>query len=207
MKTRSIMFDHDREYGRDIRVAGILALVLVTVAFLFMPQPRVELLRARAPVVDWTLTIEKPLPVVYEPPKPVVQAPRGVPRASDNPEAPTIGPNTDFNELKPDITAPTIETNVPFPKVERKPRLVREVVPDYPEMARAAGIEGKVIVSMVVDTLGNVASAEIYASSGNASLDRAAIEAAYKCGFTPGYQRDRPVVVRNVILPFNFKLR
>jgi protein TonB len=207
MKIRSTVFDHDREYGRDIRVAGIAALVLVTAAFLFMPQPRVESLRARAPIVDWTPTIEKPLPVTYAPPKPVVQAPRGVPQASDNPEAPTIGPNTDFGELKPDITAPTIETNVPFARVERKPRLVREVVPDYPEMARAAGIEGKVIVSMVVDTLGNVASAEICASSGNASLDRAAIEAAYKSGFTPGYQRDRPVVVRNVILPFNFKLR
>jgi protein TonB len=84
---------------------------------------------------------------------------------------------------------------------------VREVLPDYPEMARAAGIEGKVIVAMVVDTLGNVASAEVFATSGSALLDRAALEASYKCGFTPGFQRDRPVIVRNVILPFNFRLQ
>jgi protein TonB len=206
MKTRSIAFDHDREYGRDIRVAGIAALVLVTAAFLFMPQPKVEPFRPHGQA-EWSFTIEDPVPVIYDPPEPVAQAPRGVPLASDNPEAPTIAPNTDFNELRPDITDPTIETNIPFWKVERKPKLVREVVPDYPEMARAAGIEGKVIISMVVDTLGNVASAEVFATSGNALLDRAAVEAAYKCGFTPGFQRDRPVVVRNVVLPFNFRLQ
>jgi TonB family protein len=205
MKTRSTVFDHDLAYGRDIRIAGIAALVLVAAAFLFVPPPKVAPCRLRGPV-EWNFTIEDPAPVIYNPPKPVVQAPRGVPLASDNPEVLTIGPNTGFNELKPDITAPTIETNVPFWKVERKPRLVREAVPDYPEMARAAGIEGRVIVSMVVDALGNVASAEVYATSGNVLLDRAALDAAYKCGFAPGFQRDRPVVVRNVIVPFNFRL-
>jgi protein TonB len=74
-------------------------------------------------------------------------------------------------------------------------------------MALAAGVEGKVVVSMAVDTLGNVSSVEVYASSGNVLLDQAAVAAAHQCRFTPGFQRDRPVVVRNVILPFNFKLR
>jgi len=184
----------------------VVSLVAVIAAFLFAPQPQIAPYRLCAPA-EWELVIENPAPVIYDPPKPVVQAPRGVPMASENPEAQTIAPNTDFKELKPDITVTTIETNVPFWKVERKPRLVREIVPDYPDMACAAGIEGKVLVSVVVDTLGNVASAEVYATSGNVQLDRAAVEAAYKCGFTPGYQRDRPVVVRNVILPFSFRLQ
>ena len=191
MKTISTVFDHDREYGRDIRIAGVLALVSVTVAFLAV----------------WDFTVEDLGPVVYDPPKPPEPVHRGVPVASDNPEVPTIGPNTDFNELKPDITVPTIDSDIPFWKVERKPRLVREAMPDYPAMARAAGMEGKVVVSMVVDTLGNVAHADVYATSGNVLLDQAAVAAAYQCRFTPGYQRDRPVVVRNVILPFNFKLQ
>ena len=206
MKTRSTVFDHDLEYGRDIRIAGAVALVFVTAAFLFVPQPQVAPYRLRGPG-EWNITVDDPMPVAYDPPKPVEPVPRGVPLASDNPEAPTIGPNTDFNELKPDITVPTLDANIPFWKVERKPKLVREARPDYPEMARSAGIEGKVVISMVVDTLGNVASADVYATSGNAMLDRAAVEAAYKCGFAPGYQRDRPVVVRNVILPFNFRLQ
>ena len=206
MKIRSIAFDHDREYGRDIRVAGIVALVLVTMAFLFMPQPKVEAYRLRAPAVDWTLTIENPAPVIYIPPKPVEPAPRGIPMASDNPEALTVVKNTSFNELKMVVTETKLEA-VDFIKVEHRPALTRHVVPDYPEMARAAGIEGKVVVSMVVDTLGNVASAEVYATSGNTLLDQAAVQAAYRCGFTPGFQRDRPVVVRNVVIPFNFRLQ
>jgi hypothetical protein len=157
MKTRRIMFDYDLGYGRDIRIAGILALMLVTVAFLFMPQPKVEPHRLHGQG-DWILTIESPVPAIYDPPKPAGLVPRSVPAASDNPEAPTIDPNTGFNELRPDVTATTIEAKIPFWKVESKPKLVHEVVPDYPEMARTAGIEGKVIVAMVVDALGNVAA-------------------------------------------------
>ena len=206
MKTRSTAFDRDLVYGRDIRIAGIAALVLVTMAFLFMPQPKVEAYRLRAPVIEWVPNVDNPSPVNHVAPKPEIRVPRSVPVPSDNPDAQTISPNTSFDELKVDVTAPTID-NVPFWKVERKPRLVREAMPDYPAMARDAGIEGKVIVSMVVDTLGNVAGAEVIGTSGNSLLDRAALDAAYKCGFNPGFQRDRPVVVRNVVIPFNFRLQ
>jgi len=206
MKTMSTVFDHDLEYGRDIRIASVVALVSVGVAFLFVPQPKIEPYRLRGPV-EWNFTVEDPGPVVYDPPKPPEPVHRGVPVASDNPEAPTIGPNTTFNELKPDVTAPTLDPDIPFWKVERKPELTHKVIPDYPEMARAAGIEGKAVISMVVDTLGNVVHVEVYATSGNVLLDQAAVAAAYQCRFTPGYQRDRPVTVRQLILPFNFKLQ
>lgn len=205
MKTGTTRFDYDLEYGRDIRLAGAAALVLVIGAFLFLPQPRVEPYRLRRPVVmDFTPLV--PTPVVYVPPEPVEPVRSGVPVASVNPEVATIGPTNDFHELKPDLAVVELP-EVPFIIVEHKPRLVRAAQPEYPEMARAAGIEGKVVVSMVVDTLGNVAKAEVYATSGNTLLDQAAVNAAYKCGFVPGYQRDRPVVVRNVILPFNFRLQ
>ena len=206
MKTRCTEFDHDLVYGRDIRIAGALALAAVLAAFLFAPQPRVEPYRLRGLVVPDVIVVD-PGPVVYNPPKPAEPARIRVPIASDSPEAPTIDPNTSFNELKPNVTEPILDSAIAFIRVEKKPKLVHEVMPAYPEMARAAGIEGKVVVSMVVDTLGNVASAEVYATSGNVMLDRAAVEAALRCGFTPGYQRDRPVVVRNVIMPFNFRLQ
>ncbi len=205
MKTMSTVYDHDREYGRDIRIAGVVALVSVTAAFLFAPQPKVEPYRLRRPAVS-DLVIVDPGPLVYVPPKPPEPVRRGIPVASDNPEVPTIGPNTDFNELNPDITAPVLE-DVKFWKVERKPRLLANVTPVYPEMARAAGIEGKVVVSMVVDTLGNVARAHVHATSGNVLLDRAAVDAAYGCTFSPGYQRDRPVQVSEVVMTFNFSLQ
>jgi len=206
MKTRTARFDYDLEYGRDIRLAGAAALVLVIAAFLFLPQLRVEPFRLRGPVgPDLTIVVE-PAPIPYVPPKPAEPIPRGVPQASDNPEVATIGPTTDFHELKPDVGGIELP-EVPFIIVEHKPRLVRVAQPEYPEMARAAGIEGKTVVSMVVDTLGNVAKVEVYATSGNTLLDQAAVNAAYKCGFVPGYQRVRPVAVRNVLLPFNFRLQ
>jgi len=165
----------------------------------------VEPYRLRGPVVvDFTPL--QPAPDVYVPPEPVVPIRTGVPVASDNPEIATIGPTNDFHELKPDTAVVELPA-VPFIIVEHKPRLVRVVQPEYPEMARTAGIEGKAVISMVVDTLGNVAKAEVYATSGNTQLDQAAVAAAYKCGFVPGFQRDRPVAVQNVILPFNFRLR
>ncbi len=206
MKTRTARFDYDLEYGRDIRLAGAAALVLVIAAFLFLPPPRVEPYQLRGPVV-MDFTPVEPTPVDYVPLKPMEPVHSGVPVASASPEAPTIDPNTDFHELTPDVTVTSLPAEVPFIIVEHKPRLVRVARPEYPEMARAAGIEGKAVVSMLVDTLGNVAKAEVYVTSGNTSLDQAAVNAAYKCGFVPGYQRDRPVAVRNVILPFNFRLQ
>lgn len=206
MKSRYAVLDHDLEYGRDIRIAGIVALVSVIAVFLFAPQPQVQPYRLRG-VVEWDYTMDDPGPVIVDPPKPPEPAPRGVPLASDNPQAQTIARNTDFNEFtKVNVTETGLDS-VKFRKVERRPQLTHEVKPDYPEMARAAGIEGKAVISMVVDTLGNVAHAEVYATSGNMLLDQAAVAAAYQCGFTPGFQRDRPVVVSEVILPFNFRLQ
>lgn len=205
MKTMSTVFDHDREYGRDIRLASVVALGFVTLAFLFAPQPQVAPYRLRGPAVSDFIVVD-PGPVVYVPPKPPEPVHRGIPVASNNPEVPTIGPNTNFNELKPDVTAPVLE-DVKFWKVERKPQLLTQVTPAYPEMARAAGIEGKVVVSMVVDTLGNVARAQVYATSGNTLLDQAAVDAAYGCTFSPGYQRDRPVQVSELVMTFNFGLQ
>ena len=205
MKSRCSAFDHDLEYGRDIRIAGVVALASLTAAFLFLPQPQVQPYQSRI-VPEWVTLRPDDVPIVLPAPEPPQVLPRGVPVAGDNPNAPTIAPNTTFNELMPDTIVPVLE-NVKFWKVERKPRLVNEVAPAYPEMARAAGIEGRVVVSMVVDTLGNVARAVVYSSSGNSLLDMAAVEAAYKCGFVPGLQRDRPVQVSEVVMTFNFRLQ
>lgn len=205
MKTMSTVFDHDREYGRDIRIAGVAALMSVTVAFLFAPQPKVEPYRLRRPVIS-DFTIVDLGPLVHIPPKPPEPVRRGIPTASDNPTVATVAPNSGFTEVDTGVAAPAAIT-WDFIRVERKPVLIHKITPAYPEMALAAGIEGRVVVSMAVDTLGNVSSAEVYATSGNVLLDQAAVAAAHQCRFTPGYQRDRPVVVRNVIMPFNFRLR
>ncbi|HDQ99081.1 MAG TPA: energy transducer TonB [candidate division WOR-3 bacterium] len=140
---------------------------------------------------------------IAEPPK--VERPQ-MPVAAESEEEieAEVAAETDFSEI---IKRP-IDTDipvVPFWRVEVKPEPISVPTPAYPEMARQAGIEGQVVVAAMVDIDGSIISAEVMKSSGNTSLDNAAIEAAYRAKFTPARQRDRPVRVQ-VSIPYRFSL-
>ena len=75
----------------------------------------------------------------------------------------------------------------------------------YPEMARVAGIEGKVIVQFVVDENGNVANPRVVRGIGG-GCDEEALKAVKTAKFQPGKQRGKPVKV-SYTLPINFSLR
>jgi TonB family protein len=74
----------------------------------------------------------------------------------------------------------------------------------YPEMARRAGIEGRVIVQYVVDEDGTVLNPRIIRGIGGGT-DEAVIEALQQIRFTPGLQRGRPVKVQ-MTQPVVFRL-
>ena len=76
----------------------------------------------------------------------------------------------------------------------------------YPEIARKAGVEGRVIVQCVIDEKGNVVSTEVVKSLGNNGCDEAAIKAIKSVKWKPAKQRDKPVPVR-VAIPVVFKLK
>ncbi|MFZ1279406.1 MAG: energy transducer TonB [Ignavibacteriaceae bacterium] len=76
---------------------------------------------------------------------------------------------------------------------------------EYPEIAKRAGVEGKVYVLAFVDERGNVTSAKILKGIG-AGCDEAAIDAVRKTKFKPGKQRGTPVKVQ-VSIPIVFKLQ
>lgn len=75
----------------------------------------------------------------------------------------------------------------------------------YPEIARKAGVEGRVFVQFVVDEQGNVVDPVVTRGLG-AGLDEEAIRAVSQAQFTPGKQRGAPVRVR-MSLPITFRLR
>jgi periplasmic protein TonB len=75
----------------------------------------------------------------------------------------------------------------------------------YPEIAKRAGVEGKVYVLAFVDESGNVTSAKIIKGIG-AGCDEAAIDAVRQTKFRPGKQRGKPVKVQ-VSIPVVFKLQ
>lgn len=74
----------------------------------------------------------------------------------------------------------------------------------YPEIARKAGIEGRVVVQFIIDEEGNVVDPVVVRGIGG-GCDEAAIEAVKNVRFTPGRQRGRAVRVR-YSLPITFRL-
>lgn len=75
----------------------------------------------------------------------------------------------------------------------------------YPEIARRAGIEGKVLIRVLVDKDGKPRRHRIEFSD-NEALNDAAIKAVMSSVFTPAIQNDRPVQCW-VTLPVVFRLR
>jgi len=66
---------------------------------------------------------------------------------------------------------------------------------NYPEMARKAGIEGRVIIQFVVTKNGEVKNAKVLRGIGG-GCDKAALNVIKKAKFTPGKQRGRRVPVQ-----------
>jgi TonB family protein len=95
-----------------------------------------------------------------------------------------------------------IEYNGSFPSpdefilVESMPEMVYEEVPEYPRLARYAGMEATVWIKSLINKEGEVEKAVISKPSGSkAGFDKAALEAGYKNKFTPAIKDGKPVAV------------
>lgn len=75
----------------------------------------------------------------------------------------------------------------------------------YPEIAKKAGVEGRVIVQFVIDREGNVTDPQVVRGIGG-GCDEEAVRAVLQAKFKPGKQRGKPVPVR-MSLPVTFKLK
>ncbi|MBN1895334.1 energy transducer TonB [bacterium] len=76
----------------------------------------------------------------------------------------------------------------------------------YPEIARKAGVEGRVVIWARVDESGNVVNTKVQKSLGPNGCDEAAIAAIQSVKWKPAKQRDRAVKVW-IAVPVDFKLR
>ncbi len=74
----------------------------------------------------------------------------------------------------------------------------------YPDLARRAGIEGRVIIQFVVNEQGQVTNPRVVRGIGG-GCDEEALKAVQSAKFSPGMQRGRPVRVQ-YSLPVVFKL-
>jgi periplasmic protein TonB len=137
-----------------------------------------SILDADVPVIDMTLDFETPLPLARMPP------PVDAPAADEGPEI--------------------------FEIVEEEPMLIGGLASlqhliRYPEVARRAGLEGRVFVQFIVDDQGNVVDPVVVRGLGG-GLDEEALRAVSQAKFTPGKQRGQAVHVR-MSIPITFRLR
>ncbi len=75
----------------------------------------------------------------------------------------------------------------------------------YPEMARRAGIEGRVYIQFIVNERGDVENPTVIRGIGGGA-DEEALRVVRQAKFTPGMQRGRPVRVQ-YSLPIFFRLQ
>src|SRR5690625_5390729 len=75
----------------------------------------------------------------------------------------------------------------------------------YPEMARRAGIEGRVHIQFIVNERGEVENPVVVRGIGGGA-DEEALRVVSQAKFTPGMQRGRPVRVQ-YSLPIFFRLQ
>ena len=77
--------------------------------------------------------------------------------------------------------------------------------PEYPRAALEAEVEGTTIVRVTLSPSGSVTAASVQRSSGNASLDAAALKAVRGWAFMPA-SRNGQNIASIVQVPVNFKI-
>jgi protein TonB len=90
-----------------------------------------------------------------------------------------------------------------FVNVEELPEPITKVQPDYPEIARASGTEGQVVVQALVGKDGKVKDTRVVKSV--PVLDEAAVNAVKQWVFKPALMNNKPVAVW-VAVPLRFSL-
>ncbi len=206
------------KYKRVFEISLIISLALLIVAFKFFPDFKGQEIKIEGPQelfqvedIQQTKQENRPPP----PPKPPIPI-----------EAPSsdVLEDIEIGDTEIDITE-QMEAPPPPPKedkkiVEEEPVyfVAVEEMPEpiggiteiqkkivYPEIAKRAGVEGKVYVLAFVDESGTVTDVKLIKGIG-AGCDEAAMDAVKKTKFKPGKQRGKPVKVQ-VSIPVVFKLQ
>ncbi|MBI5214974.1 MAG: TonB family protein [Ignavibacteriae bacterium] len=151
--------------------------------------------------------------------RPTVGVPVPVPDAEVSPEqtiasqeelaavqSPVISMDGDGGgiQVEQDLKVELDEEPPDFVPVEKQPVPVKQVPPEYPDIAKRAGVQGTVWVKCLVDKEGKVKKAVIMKSDAEI-FNEPAIQAALQWVFTPAIMNNGPVAVWAAI-PFRFVL-
>jgi protein TonB len=142
------------------------------------------------------------------PPPPVTHPPVEIEPAADGDAAVdmTVPENIPYgNEIFTPVIGTEAVVSEPYYYFDEPPALMRYVNPVYPDLARQAGIEGTVLLSVLVGADGAAIEVNVLRSDGTPAMERAAIEAARLFSFRPATQNTMPVRAR-ISIPIIFRL-
>lgn len=200
--------DYKSGRQRVLEIALISSLLILSSLFyafkkfdtsrsIVIPLPRTTLIASNIPRTKPPQKINRPKP-------PSIPVPSEDPEISQ--EVTIDYDEIDIEELIENSGPPIDDEEeiYEFIAVSEKPEVLVKAVPEYPKLALNAGISGQVVTRVLIDKKGNVEKAEIYKSV--PMLDEAALDAAKRCKFKPGKQRDKYVKVW-MSIPFRFVLK
>ena len=214
MNLKNPIADLRARYRRVLKISIIISLALTIVAFKFFPD-----LQEKSMVMDGPqelFTVEDIPETKQEnrpPPPPKPPIPIEAPADDVLEDIEIDDTEIDFEaemEAPPPVEKKVEEEPTYFVAVEEMPSPIGGIVAiqkkiKYPEIAKRAGVEGKVYVLAFVNEQGIVTKAQVIKGIG-AGCDEAALNAVLKTKFTPGKQRGKPVKVQ-VSIPILFKLQ
>ena len=211
--------DLRKRYPIFVQIGLIMTLLLLIFAFRadFQAEEEFEIVMEEQEVVQME-EIKQTKQEVKPPPPPRPPVPIEVPNDE-------IIEDTELNlDASLDINEPLADLPPPPPQeeeeVEEEPEVfvIVEEMPEliggladlqqritYPEIAKKAGVEGKVFVQFVVNEQGNVVDPVVTRGIG-AGCDEEALRAVRDAKFKPGKQRGKPVRVK-MSLPITFRLK
>ena len=200
------------KHKKVLELSVILTLVILVVTFQVLRAINMdEVVTKQADIqievkdIPPTEQIKKPPP----PPKPSVPIPT---ENEDVPEDLTIESTIlDLSDIPPPPPPPEEEGGIIFVPYDEAPTPIGgfgaiQKALKYPEIARKAGIEGRVIVQVLVSEKGNVIDTRVIKSLGHSGCDQAAVKAIRGVKWKPALQRDKPVKVW-VAIPVIFRLK
>jgi len=193
-------------HPRRIRGAAVVAVLFLASLWWALPVPEPSPYRLRGDEIRAIdIAVEAPPVSAVSRPEPTVRVPQTIEAApiGIEPEEPPI-----WDAFQP--VAPSVGSwswpgqNDVFVIKQKLPVLLEQPRADYPAFARMQGLEGTVMVEALVGVNGAVVAVRIICGV-HPLLDQAALQAARRCRFTPGQQREIAVPVR-VALPYRFSL-
>lgn len=209
--------DLRKQYSRIFEICLILSLAFLIIAFKFFPDVAGKGVKVEGPQELFTVEdIQHTKQENRPPPPPKPPIPIEAPSDDVLDDVEIGSTEIDLNEQVEAPPPPKEDKKIVeeeptyFVAVEEMPEPIggigaiqSKIV--YPEIAKRAGVEGKVYVLAFVNEQGEVTKAEIIKGLG-AGLDEAALSAVKQTKFKPGKQRGKPVKVQ-VSIPIVFKLQ